>query len=873
MTATSTSSATAGSGAMSGAEFARSWSLFVRAWADAHAISHRRSADLVARALANGLEPAPAGDVGPVKAEVERSCAIAVLRGHGGFDDERYLESHPSVAERGMDPVRHFHEHGWKQLVNPCHEFDTWWYWVEYLDPTVEDVDPYLHYVLAGRFAGHLPTPARRETRPATSYPTGTDIRRVCLFAAYDVDGVVDDYVVAYLTELSRHCDVYYLADSHVDKAELAKLDGITTGAWAIRHGMYDFGSFSLLARDLVGWSRIEEYDELVLANDSAYLLKPLDEMFERMDRRACDWWGLQATKRPFREERGFSRPVPLEQAKRHMVGEPEMLPLDHLHLSSYLMVFRKPVVLDPGFRRRLDTVVRQQRKIAVILKYEVGLSRYLMSAGFDFETFVDDLYPFHPLYTEDYFALLRNGFPLLKRNLITENPRKACDVRDWKRRVTDVVPDAPVEMLERNLLRVAADDTLQRSFSVRVAADGTPTVPPMLDAAELRAEDRRTPTFDHWWAFPVCAFDHTFAGNERAVFEEVKDDPSIKKIVLTRSRRVEVAGENVVVVPLFSPEGQYYALRAGQVFVKHAAGINLPFGLSPNRRNFINLWHGIPLKRFGFAGLDLQGRVRRALGREHGACRAVIASSRLDALAMQAALHPLTLDHMWVTGLPRNDFIVREEEQLPADLRAALERLRVEVAGRSLVLFLPTFKQDQFDAYYEFDQAEIAWLKDWCVRHNAVIGVREHMADTARTYSEMLAPLDPIDLSSRRYPDLEVLYRAADALVTDYSSCIVDFLLTGRQVISFAYDYERYAQEERGLFYHLDDVLPGPVCRDFAQLSTALDSVFDEQTPEQRAEYEWRRRLFFDHLDDRAASRVVDNVKRLYVGPDEARG
>ena len=86
--------------------------------------------------------------------------------------------------------------------------------------------------------------------------------------------------------------------------------------------------------------------------------------------------------------------------------------------------------------------------------------------------------------------------------------------------------------------------------------------------------------------------------------------------------------------------------------------------------------------------------------------------------------------------------------------------------------------------------------------RHNAVLGVREHMADRARTYWHQLAPLGSIDLSNRRFPDLEVLYRVADGLVSDYSSCLVDFLLTGRPVASFAYDLDRYSEQERGLFY-----------------------------------------------------------------------
>jgi CDP-glycerol glycerophosphotransferase (TagB/SpsB family) len=144
-------------------------------------------------------------------------------------------------------------------------------------------------------------------------------------------------------------------------------------------------------------------------------------------------------------------------------------------------------------------------------------------------------------------------------------------------------------------------------------------------------------------------------------------------------------------------------------------------------------------------------------------------------------------------------------------------------------------------------------------------------MADRAHTYSKMLAPLQPIDLSSRRYPDLEVLYRAADVLISDYSSCLVDFLMTGRRVISFAYDHDRYTSQERGLLYELESVLPGPVCRTFDDLVTALDHTLQPMTAEERDDYEWRRRIFFDHVDAGAARRLVTRVKGLYVpGIDE---
>src|SRR5678816_3948461 len=103
-----------------------------------------------------------------------------------------------------------------------------------------------------------------------------------------------------------------------------------------------------------------------------------------------------------------------------------------------------------------------------------------------------------------------------------------------------------------------------------------------------------------------------------------------------------------------------------------------------------------------------------------------------------------------------------------------------------------------------------MTFLRDWLRRHNAVLGVREHMADKARTYSRMLSSLDILDLSSARYPNIEMLYREAALLVTDYSSCAIDFMLTGRPAISFAYDHDQYANSERGLFYDLEHVFPG---------------------------------------------------------------
>lgn len=851
---------------MSPGEFDRRWRALVTIWGqllrrrDGSAQAFLRTCRKVGLAAVPDLDELVAqnGGLGPTLGRGESfKCEVALIRSSGALDQSAYLDAF-SDAMSGDDPIKHFVHRGWRTLCNPSLSFDVWWYWSEYLDPAVEGVNPLLHYLLVGQHQGWQPLPLALERTPPRPLGPGP-IRRACLFAGHDPDGIIDDVVVAYVRELSRYADVYYLADSLLPEAELEKLSGWVAGAWAEPHGADDFGSYSLLARHYVGWHKLQEYDEVLFVNDSCYLVRPLDEVFSTMQRKACDWWGMQATARDSHRTRWG----PLD--KNDFSPRSTVDNRDFLRVGSYFIAVRGRVLSDLGFRKRMSTVTKQRTKRLETDKYETGTTQYLIGQGYEFSTFADGLHPCHSVYSSAAYDLIANGFPLFKRGFPAENPFDEPDAAHWKVRLSALLPDAPVEQMERNLLRVSADDELQRSFSIVTLADGSVDRPIMLNDEEFAEQDAVSPIYDNWWAFPVCGYEHTFAGNERALFEEVREDPSIKKIILTRSRAVEVDGVNTVVMPLNSPEGQYHLLRSGQVFVKHGLRSNVGFPLDPNRHNVVNLWHGIPLKRFGMATFDAS-QSHSTVRSENVGFRAVITSSGIDTLAMAAAFRPLSVHHMWPTGLPRNDFIVREESRLPADLLAQEADLREQVGDRKLVMFLPTFKSGQADSYYEFSPSELDWLGEWADRNNAVLGIREHMADKAHTYSRMLAPLKPIDLSARRFPTLEILYRVADALVTDYSSCVVDFLLTGRPVISFAYDYERYVTEERGLFYDLEKVLPGPVARDFEALGVALDDLFRERTPEETETYAWRRRIFFDHLDDGASRRVSERVRALYA-------
>jgi len=840
-------------------DFLVRWHALVCRWAslkDRPGSSHA----LLRDALESGLAENPADAVataGDPSPEDALECEIAVLRLSGLIDEAGYIENVLPGARR-PNPVAHFCRVGWRTMVSPSLDFDVWWYWFTHLGLEDDRLNPLLHYALAGRHAG-LPTHAEQPAL-TTSAPLerGRPVRRACLFAGFDLDGIVDEYVLYYLQELSRHCDVFYLADSFLAPGELAKLRDVTVEAWAIPHGRYDFGSYAMLAQDLVGWERLDEYDEVVFANDSCYALTGFDHVFARMDERACDWWGLQASKFDFSADKGHDAPIPLDRAKAELVGHPEWRQILHLHISSYFLALRRPAFQDPSFRRLIAQIGEQPNKNSIILKYEIGLSRQLIGSGRDFDTFIDQLYPFHPVYNADTFELIAQGFPLLKRTFLVENSTRTPGLAEWKRRVLDLVPDAPVDLIAHNLERVAPQDQLALSFSVVSGPDGRIEAPHLMAPRRMKREDAITPTFEHWWAFPVSMVSHELSADARAIFEQVRDDPSIKKVILTRSRKVTLTGANTSVVPMNSPEGQHHILRAGRVLVSDPPDEAVPYPISGEAHTFVDISGGPTLVRRTAARRRSTGTDQVEELREP---RAGLAGSAIGALLSRQAILDGDGYRVLRTGAPRADFITCPDDQLPADLLEQVERLRGELGGRRLVLLTPDAGASGGSA--PFTEEEVQRLGTWLEQHGAILGLRESPRDRFRPFAHVLAPIEPVDVSVRRYPHLEPLYRLVDVLVSDYRVNLLDFLLTGRPVISHAPGYDEDRSSGRVLL-DLDEVLPRPVCRTFEDLMAALDETVGPPDPLRSARYAWSRSLFTQHDDGHNAWRAALSVRTL---------
>jgi CDP-glycerol glycerophosphotransferase (TagB/SpsB family) len=98
-----------------------------------------------------------------------------------------------------------------------------------------------------------------------------------------------------------------------------------------------------------------------------------------------------------------------------------------------------------------------------------------------------------------------------------------------------------------------------------------------------------------------------------------------------------------------------------------------------------------------------------------------------------------------------------------------------------------------------------------------------------------------------------------ADVMITDYSSIMFDYTVTGKPILFLAPDLERY-RAERGFYFDFEDTAPGPILNTEQEVLQALGRIDQVSKLYEKRYRAWQKK--FNGLEDgKSAARVVDQV------------
>ncbi|MDF2541068.1 MAG: Poly(glycerophosphate) glycerophosphotransferase family protein [Herbinix sp.] len=365
-------------------------------------------------------------------------------------------------------------------------------------------------------------------------------------------------------------------------------------------------------------------------------------------------------------------------------------------------------------------------------------------------------------------------------------------------------------------------------------------------------------------WVFG-STFGRRFADNPKYFYLYMRENhpKEVKVIWITKQKDIMefMISNNLKCYYLYSLKGIWYSLRA-KVYIYDNYSKDICYTLSGGAIK-LNLWHGIPLKKIQKDNVFDRFRnprsfwakiysIPRRISDEKPSDYVLTTSKNLIAIFSSA----FQTKNVLVSGYPRNDILLTEtiysvnlhkEEDV-------LDKLKTYRGRNKIILYMPTFRDSEMDFFHLPDLDEFCkYLEQekiyFCVKLHPKSKLHKKFSQLATDQIIIASPdADP-------YP----LLTLADVLVTDYSSIYFDYLLTGKPIIFFDYDYEEYLKESRELYFNYELFTPGKKVKNFNELIKALHEkdVYKEQREQLKLNV-------FDNSDRLGSQTLYQEIRHL---------
>lgn len=162
--------------------------------------------------------------------------------------------------------------------------------------------------------------------------------------------------------------------------------------------------------------------------------------------------------------------------------------------------------------------------------------------------------------------------------------------------------------------------------------------------------------------------------------------------------------------------------------------------------------------------------------------------------------------------GLPRNDIFFWEQEKKEAIIQKVYTKLNIPREYK-LFLYAPTWRNEEDSSGFQFDTKKLKAALSTRFGGKWKILVRMHIFTSTNIVGDVIDVKD--------YPDMQELLLACELLVSDYSSSIWDYSLTGKPCLLYTYDLDKYTSG-RGFYVDIEQ-WGFPLCKTFEELTNEI--------------------------------------------------
>lgn len=289
-----------------------------------------------------------------------------------------------------------------------------------------------------------------------------------------------------------------------------------------------------------------------------------------------------------------------------------------------------------------------------------------------------------------------------------------------------------------------------------------------------------------------------TFSDNPKAIYQELAARDAGYECVWSLVNAKTDVGRGGKVVRFESLKYWYHLATAKYV----VSNFNQYRLIKRKGQVVVNTMHGVPLKHMGL-GVAKSPKTIENMKRTFASWDYFVTPCDYMSDILTGPHYGFKGEFI-CAGYPRNDVVIAggRSKKMRDQVR---ERLGVP-DGKKVILWAPTWRtKKRFDLKLDLDAMKAALGGEY------VLVLRSHYLESQfvpkSVYNDFV-------LNGHDYENVGEMMFAADALITDYSSIMFDFSLLERPMVFFTWDYDRYMNEARGMYFDLREEFPSLVAQ-----------------------------------------------------------